>query len=100
MMRYPGAQKSPEGLSRLRRGKAEKTLSESCCRRTRITYAGEVAGGTFTTHCRYSGRTARCSRRQPKATHMIGIHSESLSAISPVRKWVAKRGSRRQAYER
>src|SRR5512140_750499 len=99
-MRYPGAQKSPDGLSLFKRGKAAKTLSDSCCRITRITYPGEVAGGTLTTHCRYSGRTARNSSRQPKATQMMGIHSDSLSAISPVRKCVPKRGRSRQAYER
>ena len=46
---------------------------------------GDVAGGTFNTHCTYSGRTAKYSNRQPNAIQIWGNHSDTRSARSPVR---------------
>ena len=45
-----------------------------------------MAGGTLAIHCRYSGRTAMCSSRQPKATQICCIQSARRSARSPARK--------------
>jgi hypothetical protein len=52
VIKYPGAQKSPEGFSCAKAGKSMKIRCEVCFRMMRNRKLGEVVGGTLTIQCK------------------------------------------------